>query len=205
MPLLILHTLLIWLTLIPAPAEKTAEATDWKLVKNEQNIRVYTADMESSSFKKIKVEAVVEGKWENIVPAFQDISNYDAWVFATERAHLIRKTNGRRVLYYIETDLPWPAKNRDTAIRMRISTSEDGTIRIDTEARPNAVATTDGHVRVEHFNGKWIFRKAGKGKIGITYYLDLDPGGNLPPWIVNMFVAKGPFETISKLSEILQQ
>jgi hypothetical protein len=44
----------------------------------------------------------------------------------------------------------------------------------------------------------------GKGRLFIVYFLEMDPGGSVPAWITNMFVAKGPYETFSNLAEVLK-
>lgn len=177
---------------------------DWRLVRNENNIKVYAADSDFSSYKKIRVVATVQGKWEKIIPTFQNIAGYSDWIYATEQAYLIKRISKTEVLYYLETGLPWPAKNRDAAVMMRIADAGDSLV-IYTEGQPNIIPPTDGKVRVPWFKGRWIFKTAGEEKIDILYEFDLDPGGSLPTWIVNMFIDKGPYETILKLSEILKE
>jgi hypothetical protein len=39
--------------------------------------------------------------------------------------------------------------------------------------------------------------------VHINYILEADPGGDIPAWLSNEFVDKGPFETFKKLGEIL--
>lgn len=88
---------------------------------------------------------------------------------------------------------------------MKISESPEGNILIDTEGEPEATPPTDGNVRVPYFSGKWSFQRVGSDKIKLTYVLNVDPGGSLPSWIVNRFAAKGPLDTVSKLSRQLKQ
>ncbi|PRY11633.1 START domain-containing protein [Pontibacter ummariensis] len=185
--------------------DKPVQEAEWKLVREANNIKVFTVDADNTALQKVKVEALVEGKWEKILPVFQDVANYDKWVFATERSSLIQIVSDREILYYIETDLPWPAKNRDAVLRMKIRESTAGEIIIDTIGEPNAGPVTEGNVRVPRFTDKWVFTKAGNSKLRITYYLAVDPGGSLPPWLINMFKAKAPLETISNLSDKLRR
>jgi hypothetical protein len=42
------------------------------------------------------------------------------------------------------------------------------------------------------------------GTIYIIYEVEVDPGGSIPGWIANMFVAKGPFETFGNLGKKLK-
>ena len=41
--------------------------------------------------------------------------------------------------------------------------------------------------------------------IRIEYTIQVDPGGSIPAWVLNLFSTKGPFETFSKLKEMLRQ
>jgi hypothetical protein len=43
----------------------------------------------------------------------------------------------------------------------------------------------------------------GENKIQIEYILKINPGGGIPPWMVNMFIARAPFETFKNLSRII--
>jgi len=40
-----------------------------------------------------------------------------------------------------------------------------------------------------------------QGGVKIEYELQVDPGGKVPAWLVNMFATKGPFETFKKLQQ----
>ena len=38
-----------------------------------------------------------------------------------------------------------------------------------------------------------------KGRIKVEYTIRLDPGGDLPAWLFNLFVTKGPAESFENL------
>jgi hypothetical protein len=38
----------------------------------------------------------------------------------------------------------------------------------------------------------------------LQYILQLDPGGSIPGWILNMFATKGPMETFEHLKKKLE-
>jgi hypothetical protein len=41
--------------------------------------------------------------------------------------------------------------------------------------------------------------------LSITFIVYAEPGGNVPAWVVNMFLNKGPYESFKKLAGILKQ
>ena len=180
--------------------------TNWELVKEGKGIQVFTAPAGSSGRKYIKATAALTGSLSKVQAVFRDIAGQKAWVYGTRQAYLIQKTDDNHLLYYNETALPWPASNRDVAIHMTLK--EDPahhTLAITQEGAPNAAPVHKGIVRVPHLEGTWKFREDDKGQLQVEYYLDIDPGGSLPNWVVNLFVAKGPYETLVKLQELVSQ
>ena len=196
--------MLVGLLLFYGVRAQVPSGTSWQLVKEGKGIQVYTASAGSSGRKYIKATATLTGSLSRVQAVFRDIARQKTWVYGTKHAYLIQKTDDNHLLYYNETALPWPASNRDAAIRMTLA--EDPARRmlaITQEGEPKAVPPHKGIVRVTHLNGNWTFREDGKGQLQVTYYLDIDPGGSLPNWIVNLFVAKGPYETLIQLRDLV--
>jgi hypothetical protein len=183
-----------------------AAPPNWQLVKNNGGIKVYTADSETSAYKLIKTVSVFDGNQEKLISIFRDVDNQKKWVFGTRRSYLIKKINENELLYYVETALPWPAKNRDATIRMKIDNNNtDNILTITTVGEPDVIPVNKGIIRVPQIIGKWEIKMVGKDKISIDYFLDIDPGGALPAWIINLFITKGPYETFSNLAELLKE
>jgi hypothetical protein len=183
-----------------------ATPPNWQLVKNNGGIKVYTADSETSAYKLIKTVSVFDGNQEKLISIFRDVDNQKKWVFGTRRSYLIKKINENELLYYVETALPWPAKNRDATIRMKIDNNNtDNILTITTVGEPDVIPVNKGIIRVPQIIGKWEIKMVGKDKISIDYFLDIDPGGALPAWIINLFITKGPYETFSNLAELLKE
>jgi hypothetical protein len=108
-------------------------------------------------------------------------------------------------LSYTETAVPWPASNRDIPINMQLNhDAKNNTLKVVARGIPNAIPVKKGIVRIPFLNSTWNVKFDGKSKLYINYFLEMDPGGTVPAWITNLFVAKGPYETFSKLSEVLQ-
>jgi hypothetical protein len=177
---------------------------DSHLVKHKNGIEVYTATGGHGGLKLIKVSAEMTGSLERVKQIFTDIASQPEWVYGTRKAYLVKKQDENNLLYYNETGLPWPASNRDVVIRMMLET-EPGLKKlvVRQEAEPGSVPANKGLVRVEHLSGLWRFTETGNNKLKATYSIDIDPGGSLPAFVVNMFVAKGPYETFIKLQQLL--
>lgn len=178
---------------------------DWQLSKDQNNIKVFTRKTDSSAFKSVKVEAVLLGSCEKLAGIILGIEKNIKWVYKTNALHLIKRFSPNELIYYAETSLPWPMRNRDQAIRITAYPDTiNHSLKIITRGEPTAIAETKGIVRVPYFLGVWQVKAISPDKISIEYYLDVDPGGSVPAWMSNMFVAKGPYETFMNLAELLK-
>lgn len=180
--------------------------TTWDLAKDKNGIQVFTANAGSSGRKYIKVSAVLTGTIDKAEKIFRDIARQKDWVYATHQSSLVQKINDDQLLYYNETALPWPVNSRDIAIFMKLKEDPDHhTLTIKQEGRPAAVPVHKGIVRIPHLEGSWQFQEEGKGQLKTEYLLDIDPGGTLPSWLVNLFITKGPYKTFVNLQKLLNQ
>jgi hypothetical protein len=179
--------------------------SDWELTKDKNGIKVFTSKDGASRFKTIKVEAVVNGTLQKLAQVLFDVGNTRHWVYGTKESYLIRKINANEILYYSETALPWPVSNRDIPIQMRMNVDgKNNTLKVVASGVPAAVPEKKGIVRIPFFNAFWDVKEVGKNKLFITYLLKMDPGGSVPAGLTNLFVAKGPYETFSNLSDLLR-
>jgi hypothetical protein len=50
-----------------------------------------------------------------------------------------------------------------------------------------------------------IVDKKNSEKVKITYELSIDPGGNLPKWLVNTLAVDFPFNTLKNLRQLVKK
>ena len=51
--------------------------------------------------------------------------------------------------------------------------------------------------------GKWTITPIKNGNVFIEYFIKVDVGGNVPNWIVNLFIEDGPYQSILHFKENL--
>ncbi len=177
----------------------------WELTKEKNGIKVYTANETSSKIKSIKVEAVLTGTLQKLVKILRDVRNNKEWVYSTKQSYVLKEINANEILYYSENALPWPVSNRDIPVRMRLNlNASTNTLKVTALGEPNALPVQKGIVRIQFFSTSWDVKYDGKNKISITYYLKMDPSGNVPAQVTNLFITKGPYETFENLSKRLK-
>lgn len=98
--------------------------------------------------------------------------------------------------------MPWLVKNRDFIIKISMSQNEQTkVITVLAENKPDFLPAKPNLIRIRHSSGKWTITPLAGEKVRVEYELEVDPGGILPPAIVNMFSYDGPFRSFKKLSE----
>jgi hypothetical protein len=60
-----------------------------------------------------------------------------------------------------------------------------------------------GKVRVTLTHAVWTVIPLPENKIKIIYSIRINPGGGIPAWMVNMFIAKAPYESFRKLTAMI--
>jgi hypothetical protein len=76
---------------------------------------------------------------------------------------------------------------------------------IDGPAVPGMVPEKKGIVRISRSTGKWTIMPEGSGQVKVEYTLHVEPGGNIPSWMVNMFATEGPMEVFKSMRTQVQK
>ena len=178
---------------------------DWKLEKQKNGINVFTKTMESSNFKAVKVEAILDGKLNKLDSIIRDVKNHNKWIYSTKDAYPIKYISSNEIIYYEQTTLPWPFKNRDVVIDMKLYMDTlRHTLTVHSQNADHVLPAKADIVRISFLTVDWNIKEDGKNNVAIQYSFTVDPGGSLSPWLVNLFAVSGPYETFSNLAKLLK-
>jgi hypothetical protein len=179
---------------------------NWKLSKDKDGIKVFESSTNNSNYKTIKVECTISGSYDKLIDVLTDVAHHKDWIYNNKNAYLLKKLNLNEFYYYSETYLPWPMSNRDAVAHLKIIRDTlNRFLNVVEVGEPNYVPEKSGIVRVPRFSINWHVAMPEANKLNIVYILEVEPGGNIPAWIANMFVDKGPYESFKKLEEILKR
>ena len=179
--------------------------TSWELAKEKNGIKVYTRKETNSKFKSIRVEATLNGTLDKLLKVLMDASSNKEWVYNTNTSYIIKRLGIYETISYTETNVPWPGSNRDIPLHMHLILDHKLiTLKVVAKGVPDAIPRKKGIVRIPYFNSWWDVKYDGRNKLTIVYFLEMDPGGSVPAWLVNMFITKGPYETFSGLVKVMK-
>ena len=181
-----------------------ARAQDnWELRRNENGITIYSQRRD----KIVQLHLLTEFKCTTagLEAQLQNITNYVNWVYGNKRSGIIKKINDNDIIYFTEAHLPWPIQDRDLVIELNIkSATATEPLTITAKSIDGILPPKKHFIRVPYSLATWRVTPIPGNKIKIDYTFNIDPGGSIPGWLVNMTIAKGPYESFLKLGDILK-
>ena len=196
---LILFTIILLLLTFYASAQE-----NWKLVKDESGIKVYTKTEPGSAYKAFKAEMQVNCRIESIVEVLKNSDSINNWIVNCKGIKKLKSEENDQY-YYIETSLPFPFKNRDMVYHFQYIKINSNQVRVDVTGIPDYIPPVEGFVRLAKANGYWLLAPIDTSTTAIAYQMHVEPGGLIPAWLANPFIVNVPFSTFKELRNIIQK
>jgi hypothetical protein len=200
-----IKSLYLLLIVLPALSFMNPGGSEWELKQNKNGVAVYTKSVPGMSVKAVKSVATVNSTLSGIVALVLDVPSYNKWIYRCANAHVVKTESASQLVYYQETSVPWPASNRDLVCQLKISQDKkSGIVTIIVENAPGFEKEKSGKVRLQKYSEKMLLVPKGKNEVEVTTELALDPGGNIPSWMINLAVTDGPYQTSLGMSKVVK-
>jgi hypothetical protein len=175
----------------------------WELKKNENGIEVFTRKAATGNLKELRVLCELDATKAQLISTLQDINNYNAWVYCNKKSNILKTISPEKIIYYTQTHLPWPLKDRDLIVELNINPSPD-ILNVQVKSLPDYLPKNSNYIRVPYSLAMWKVTQTPNNKLKVDYTFSVDPGGSIPPWIVNATLTVGPYNSFMKLREVLK-
>ncbi len=180
------------------------EQNKWTLEKDKNGIQVYSRQLTGSKLKEVKVTRELNATLSQLVAFISDIDHYKEAVYRVAEAYLVKRVNEREFYYYSETEMIWPVSNRGLVIRMEFEMDHPTrTLHIRGSNAPALAPQKKGVVRIPHWHSLWTVHEIDSKRLRIDYTFAVDPGGELPIWLVNSLIAVGPYQSFASMDKLL--
>jgi hypothetical protein len=180
-----------------------SHSNNWKLVKTENDIKIYTRDSESSKIKEFKAVTIVTAKMDYIDKLIENISDYPKWQANIASANVLKQiTKTTRYIYYT-TCVPWPLTNRDVVLFSEKKIDADGTITYTLTGKPDYIKEKKNFIRIRNIKSICRIKPLENDKIEITFESFGDPEGSIPDSVINLFMADSPYRTLVNLRKMV--
>lgn len=171
---------------------------NWKLKKDKNGIEIYTRDAEGSNYKEFLAKTTIDQPINRVYHALIDSDGFRKWYADCKDSKDVHKENDQSFTRYMVFNIPWPFADRDLVSKVVVN-KKDNSIRIDLNNAPKDYPEQEDLVRIPFSQGYWLLTPD-KNITSIKYTYLADPGG-LPPWIVNLFIVNGPYQSLTKFKE----
>lgn len=174
----------------------------WNPSKSGHGVKVFTRSVPGTPIKEIKAELELDCSINTAVACLTDISAYPQWIYQMIEARVIKQISTTEFEVYQRVKTPWPLDDRDVCGHYQFKQDPNThDISLITHAVPKVLPTVAGVVRVQKNRTTWTIKPIAKNKNKCEYFLLLDPAGEVPSWIINLFISEGPYTSLVKLKQ----
>ena len=184
----------------------TAPVYSWELVSTKKGVTVEREIRDDTPVIKFRSRGVVNADVVHILAVLQDVKNAHKWNKNSYNNKIIEKISETEVVVYNVNRVPWPFQDRETLMKVNFKVNEDQRYIVlsGRETKHNLMPPTKGKVRVSLIRMKWYLRPLPKHqgkKTWVEFTLYMDPGGNIPLWLINLVSKKVPYKTILNIRQ----
>lgn len=178
---------------------------DWEISSDDDNITLWTKDFPKSEIKQFKLKTVIKADFEKVYALLKDVENMHLWYDKVNSVVLLQKSSSNEGIYLLEYGLPFPFENRIATIRGIIDYNKNnGKLTVNTNYYPFSIPSSKSEmVVIKNISSHWEVNKLDDGKIEIIHSGHMNPGGNIPKWLINEGVTTGPIKTIKAFKKML--
>ena len=180
-------------------------ATGWRLVKDKDDIRVYSQQKPDYSLKHFKAETHINYRPDTVLAALQDTQACTQWVHNCISNQMVEMIDVRTRIYHTTIKAPLWLKDRDFYQQSHVVYSPgEQLFTISFQSRPDYAPVNDKTVRIHDIEMKWTLKALDIDKTEVTYEVYIDP--KLPFKSINhAMIKKSVFKTLQGLAEIVQK
>jgi len=175
---------------------------DWTILKVKDGIKISSRHSAASPFDDIRVELDLMGNIDQIEAILTDANEYKEWSYATKISRLVKSLGPGKFIYYTEIEVPWPATNRYFYANFELKKNlTERSMHVVAVNVPNYEPVPKDLVQVPLTRGTWNITTITNKSIHVDYTLEMNPGGSLPVWVLNLFSTKGPMESFENIKK----
>ena len=100
---------------------------------------------------------------------------------------------------------PWPATDREMVMKFQLLKVSEKHFRVNNEALQDYIPKEEDYLRVPYLKSTTDIYVINNNRVDVVFFMELNPGGNVPVWLINMASTGGPVETFQNVQRILTE
>jgi len=183
-------------------------ANEWRLVKESKDIKVYTREVEGSDFLEFRGETVVKGTIAALIAILYDTQNCPGWLHECSFGMTLEEVTFEENYIFEIYDLTFPVSDRGVILHSKLSWYGDSAILETYEVQTFCDGSSRSRCQevrrlevtpIKYSRGAYTFKALDENTTEVIWQQHVEPGGNIPTWLVNTMVVDLPYETLLKL------
>ena len=184
----------------------TSAQANCVLKKDKDNIKVYSCETAGTNLRTVSATFELSATIEEYMAVVLDVDNYKAWHYRAINPRLLKKISATELIYYTQVFAPWPVSNRDLILRLKLEPDiSNGALTVTLKSISDYLPTVNNVVRVPSSYSKMTLTPSENSKLKVEYFIEVDPGGHIPAWVVNLVSTQAPYETFKNLINRLER
>jgi hypothetical protein len=182
-----------------------AQSADCDLKKEKDGIKVYTCKSDTSKFRSLRAEFVLENiSMEELKTFMFTVSNYLKWQYDAIEASMLKRISTDEMIYRVVIDAPWPVDNREMIVQFSTVVRDTDHANFYINTVLSDFPKDEDLVRIPYSQARWdIVRK--NNSLHVTYNMNIDPGGSVPAFLINVAMADGPYKSFKSLKSLIEK
>jgi len=187
------------------PVLANGEGNKWKLIKNENEIRVYILENNSSDIVKAKARTIVNSPINKIKSMLDDISHRHEWIPYLKNSIALSEYKNNIRIEYSHFSAPWPASDRDFVYQIELmSKSNKQLVYKMHSTESSSMPENKNRIRAELYESIYTLTALNKETTVVDLVFHADPKGWLPNWIINIVQRVLPYKILRNLKARLK-
>ena len=182
----------------------------WQKVMLKERILVEKQVDPGSPILRFRGKGTIEASILEILSIIQDVKNHERWNGSSYDNRIVETISESSVVFYSANEAPWPLKDRDYVVQITtLFDHKNKMVTIEGHEVTNPIAPViPSRVRMPMVRINWKLKKIpGKNRKATDALVSfqIDPGGIVPAWAVNLISKNYPFKTIRNIREECQR
>lgn len=178
---------------------QNGKVDEWVYEREKKGIKVFTKKSKWGKLRDSKAVMLVSESPEEMYRLLTDFDNYPKWLPRCKRARIVAHLNEKEFIAQIVFNVPWPFKDRDCVLRVKVDRDpKTGTILITEVSEPKYIREQEGVVRIQQLVATWkLVPKSGGTEVTNEY--GSNPGSDIPDWLTNTQSIETPMATFENI------
>lgn len=188
----------------------TSEASlemEWAIQRSENGIDVFTRPEPESQFEAVRAVMTLEDvRLSSLVALISDTQACSRLESRCVEAKTLDKINQTESVVYRYNNMPFPVRDRDMVLRLKWYQQPDSlNVNLVISNVTGFLPEKKRRVRMPKVNLGWKFEPLPDGSVKVSSEGHIEPGANLPAWLLNQFLVSAPFKTMEAVASIVRE